>query len=218
MQKSRPVLFSREMSLAVLDGRKNQTRRADKDTHSPEFTWNGRMFTHPRGFVLSKKCPYGSVGDYLWVREEHYRFGHWEPVEGVLTKGGKQKWKFVADHETVCFDPPALHRKSMNKKTPELPSWYKRIARFMPKSLSRTTLEITGVRYERLHEISEEDARDEGCEMVGVETGEIGYTGHPIEVGSYSACFYELWESINGAGSWDANPFVWVIDFKQVRP
>jgi hypothetical protein len=78
----------------------------------------------------------------------------------------------------------------------------------MPRYASRITLEITDVRVERLQDISEEDARAEGIR--GTESSEWGCEGllHDFET---------LWESINGEGSWDANPWVWVVSFKPVQ-
>jgi hypothetical protein len=84
---------------------------------------------------------------------------------------------------------------------------------FMPRDLSRITLEITAIRVERLHSISETDALAEGC------SGDcpVGY----IPAHQAGPCAYEyaqLWESINGPGSWAANPFVWVLSFKRLKP
>jgi hypothetical protein len=81
----------------------------------------------------------------------------------------------------------------------------------MPRSLSRITLEITGVRCERLQNISEADAKAEGCDG----NCPVGY----IPAHQKSPCVYhyaQLWESINGAGSWAENPWVWVIEFKKL--
>jgi hypothetical protein len=83
----------------------------------------------------------------------------------------------------------------------------------MPRAASRITLEITGVRVERLQDISEDDALAEGCSSTAIvhEDGE-DYTGH------YASEEYQvLWESINGPGSWDANPWVWVVEFKRLE-
>jgi len=88
---------------------------------------------------------------------------------------------------------------------------------FMPRAASRITLEITDVRVERLKDISEADAKAEGCEQVGVETGVVDVNGNPQEIGSYAAGYYDLWETINGPGSWDANPWVWAISFKRIQ-
>jgi hypothetical protein len=82
----------------------------------------------------------------------------------------------------------------------------------MPRAASRITLEITEVRVERLQDISEDDALAEGCSSTAIvhEDGE-DYTGHYA-----SEEYQDLWESINGPGSWEANPWVWVVEFKRL--
>lgn len=172
--RERPILFSGAMVRAILEGRKTQTRRVVKaigpDTRYvmttgeiglPAGVWREDGWLLP-DIGPKFKCPYGVPGDRLWVREEHYRFGHWEPVQGVRTKGGRQKWKFVADTTEVLFDAPPSFRRGRHHKDPEIKAWHKRLGRFMPKSLARTWLEITGVRVERLQDISEADALAEG--------------------------------------------------------
>jgi len=79
---------------------------------------------------------------------------------------------------------------------------------------SRITLEVIGVRVERLQDISEDDARAEGAkfELAPQDSVRLGATA------SYRGGFIRLWESINGAGTWNVNPWVWVIDFKRIAP
>jgi hypothetical protein len=221
--KERPILFSAPMVVAILEGRKTQTRRIikpqPKDWQIPEpcciETTEGWQGPIDRSLWADqadqndgepRSCPYGKPGDRLWVRETHYRYGHWEPVPGVKTRTGKQKMKFVADSDVVFFDPPALHRKSMNKKTPELSTWYKRLARFMPRSLCRIDLEITAVRVEKLDEISEADAVAEGVIVTAPDS---------LNARDEYRC---LWDKINGPGAWDKNPWVWCLTFKRVKP
>jgi hypothetical protein len=80
----------------------------------------------------------------------------------------------------------------------------------MPRWASRITLEVIAVRVERLQDISEEDAQAEGAEL---------HTEYmPMKVGfNYRQAYGGLWESINGSGSWDTNPWVWVVEFKRMR-
>lgn len=184
--KSRPLLFSPVMASATLRAvdPKTQTRRIVNPqpptwANDPQIAvgpWVHIYGNHPNGKCGHPKCacmqagpamwtaasPYGSPGDELWVREEHYRFGHWEPVEGVQTKGGKQKWRFVADSDECRFDAPDTFRKGRHHFDSATPAWHKRLARFMPRQLSRITLEIVSVRIERLQDISEADAWAEG--------------------------------------------------------
>jgi len=89
------------------------------------------------------------------------------------------------------------------------PKWWKRPAIFMPRAASRIDLEITGVRVERLQDISETDAQAEGCSLEGMTPSGDDSGSAIYGPGGYRA----LWEQINGAGSWAANPWVWVVEF-----
>ena len=205
------------MASATLADIKTHTRRIVKCPDGADMVRRNRNDTDCSRWVLGYPgyevgtditCPYGGVGDRLWVREEHYRFGHWEPVKGVKTKGGRQKWRFVADRADCIFAPPTAeygeptpYRVSRDVNDPAKPQWYKRLARFMPRALSRMTLEIVEVRIERLNHISHND-----CLREGLPNGNHRQTA-----------FRELWESINGAGSWAKNPLVWVIVFRRIK-
>ena len=131
------------------------------------------------------RCPYGQPGDRLWVRE---------------TFRSKQQCGETIDW-TYRADCPAL--------TEYLFPWKPSI--FMPRQASRITLEIVGVRVERLQDISDFDAYKEGAESKASRV-----TG-PYCM-SYVEGFKQLWESINGPDSWDQNPWVWVVEFKEVKP
>jgi hypothetical protein len=148
-------------------------------------------------------------GDMLWVREEHYRLGHWEPVQGKKTKGGKQKWAFVADSDKVSFEPTAdmgTVRKARRKSDPATPAWHKRLARFIPRTLSRLTLEVTEVRVECGKEMSEADAIAEG-----VEAAPFCKAGRPAGM-EHGEAFEDLFDHINGPGS--MKRWRWAISFK----
>lgn len=242
--KERPILFSAQMVRAILDGRKTQTRRIVKPQVAVLTDDLARSLgVRPPSEVNQPviPCPYGFVGDRLWVREEHYRFGHWEPVVGAKarTERGRQRWKFGADTDETLFDAPAVFRKGRHHKDSGTAAWHKRLARFMPRALSRISLDVAGVRVERLNDISESDAKAEGIEQIEDkrETQEPVRawktyrfkTAHPrrgetITREEHSIIGYfepqksyrSLWESINGAGSWAANPWVWVIEFRRI--
>jgi hypothetical protein len=186
--KEHPILFSAPMVRTLLDGSKTQTRRVCK------LEVRAGM-PEPEWQSLLKCCPYGQPGDQLWVRET---FRAWP-----------DGYAYRADYRDKELGD-AVH-------APWKPSI------FMPRAASRITLEISGVRVERLQDISEADAKKEGIEpftdfkksghWLRYDKDTLnGYVGNPVE--SYAS----LWESINGPRSWDANPWVWVVEFKVAKP
>jgi hypothetical protein len=209
MQKEVPILFSTAMVQALLGGRRTQTRRVVKDNI-------------PVGNLdeTAKRCPYGKPGDLLYVRETHYRFGHWEPIPGKTRKNGKPKYQFVEDTDEVLFEAPRIFRKGMHNADPAYTGWYKRNSLFMLKDAARIWLEVTDVRVERLQDISEEDAVQEGIDIVRPEPFVHRYRDYLATPNTYyylaSDSFKSLWDKINGRESWDANPWVWVVSFKVV--
>lgn len=223
--KAKPILFSAAMVRALLNGTKTQTRRTVKKQppdHADFCLCKTKMCGGNRKWHLGN--PYGQPGDHLWVREEHYQFGHWEPVEGKLTKGGRQKWRFVPDDSEVLFDIFTDYRKGRHSADPATPAWHKRLARFMPRKYSRITLEVVSVRVERLQEISAEDSIAEGIRVEkgsGPIEGQDCYmmttnSGYMRGKAGAIAAYQNLWESINGPGSWNLNPWVWVVEFRRV--
>lgn len=213
--KERPILFSAPMVRAIIDGQKTQTRRMVKlnghdGVQSDHTPW--RLASGPRYWqekpcwswqhtstisrVINESCPYGVPGDRLWVRESAYiappDFGDVDTWNTVDNEGRRRLVGYAAsmDGESVrCAEDYAV------KKTPSI---------YMPRWASRITLEITSVRCERLQEIDDHDAMREGVSPTGDTDG------------AYVAPFKELWEKINGAGSWENNPWVWVVSFKRV--
>ncbi|HCI5247753.1 TPA: morphogenetic protein [Klebsiella pneumoniae] len=204
----RGMIFNAEMVRALLSGRKTQTRRIIKP--QPEATLSGSLsgkwLSRPlNGLLLPKieditiHCPFGVVGDRIWVRETFQGplFDYdlmdsyckdptpFEKPEFCVYKadGVPAPEFYDADDELHCCWRPSIH---------------------MPRWASRILLEITGVRVERLRSMSQDDARAEGV---------IAASG-PMEAG---LAFRELWDSIYGEESWKANPWVWVIEFKRVE-
>lgn len=203
MSKERPILFSGPMMRAILEGRKTQTRRVVKPQPParyqnlwPEF--NGRGTVGPIGWFWSKEtsgsgaeqqdliginpCPYGRIGDRLWVRET------WLP--------------FDRDHRP----PDYAYRADVTPDGEDVRQEHIRCGRnyrwrpsiHMPRAASRITLEMTSVRVERLQGISEADAMAEGCERIELGPHEIGgIPVHPM-TSSYFEAFRKLWQSING--------------------
>ena len=214
--KERPILFSGPMVRAILDGRKTQTRRIMK----PQPTCDGFWWSHKGyscggekqfrdGLPLFAGCPYGAVGDRLWVRE------------ACCSDGWSVHYLADNDHrefgETRYDDVIKLHHYSggFSRQVPSI---------HMPRWASRITLEITGVRVERLNEISESDAIAEGIESKPQPYGkelDWKYYGWLEKLNQWSTCpirsYESLWNSINGPESWAANPFVWVIEFKRIE-
>ncbi|CUY18921.1 ASCH domain-containing protein [Serratia marcescens] len=209
--KERPVIFNGEMVRAILDGRKTQTRRVMKP--QPEPCYRGGHWWPSNAFktmlhieeqmqngqggwkgLAGYACPFGRVGDRLWVRETFMDL----TGTGIEATTGKfEGLAYRADTPAGSYGDEV--RKDYGLKwTPSL---------HMPRKACRILLEITAVRVERLNDISEEDAKAEGVKA-GV------CPGH--EHMMHQVAFSELWQSIYGEESWRANPWVWVIEFKQV--
>ncbi len=220
--KERPILMNAAMVRATLDGNKTQTRRICKRQPYPNgYHWDGNdILCHndylpPSAMLMDfggrrfgsisnlegweSECPHGQPGDHLWVRES---FSDVYGAEGDDERR-KQEVMYRANGET---DPYVIG----GRWTPSI---------HMPRWASRITLEIVSVRIDRLNDISEADARAEGCSA----RGWMPSYSNPDNAGcdesvSAADAFSELWESINGPESWAANPWVWVIEFKRVAP
>lgn len=223
--KERSILMSAPMVRAILADLKGQTRRVVQfsdgfiEVDDPSFT---RMQDgYPDGSLravfglddepnaFSVKSPYGQPGDRLWVKETFFHDPNFH---------GKAVTWYRADNEKVF-------------------SGYWKPSIFMPRKLSRITLEVTGVRVERLNKISEADAIAEGIEhlfseeecrttvgLIGTEPKDRGWKSYTWPgdglFSGYSdprKSYETLWESINGPGSWAANPWVWVVEFQRVE-
>lgn len=220
--KERPILFSGPMVRAILEGRKTQTRRVVKpqpfmvlsaaDWHSRAMSGVDPYGCRPMGsHVLEEMgatCPHGTVGDRLWVRET------WSPSTSTIPLARVPK----ADPRAT-YDVKIWYAASNDRPTWAETKWRPSI--HMPRWASRIMLEITGVRVERLREISEEDAIAEGVSEIVVPGIEYGPYGDPVQPLDCSATdrdrFDHLWQSIHGAESWFANPWVWVIEFRRVE-
>lgn len=195
--KEIPILYSTPMIQAKLAGRKTQTRRIVKHnlddrgvrtSNVPFEDWHGREV----------KCPYGKPGDLLWARETH-----------LITPGGKYHYK--AD----ISDEKDANRKGYIDVGEDWAKWKPSI--HMPKGGARIWDRVVSVRVERLQEISEEDAIAEGIGVgFQMNAGWPDYTRIKNGICEVTQddprmSYATLWESINGPGSWEANPWVWVI-------
>lgn len=203
--KEHPILFSTPMVQAILEGRKTQTRRiinCKKKIENPKFGFTA--FT-PKGSVSVRgkhesgeygesfiKCPFGQVGDVLWVRET-----------SIVNKNACRRF-FVAD---------GYHRSKSEETGKYFPHEKMVPSIFMPRMAARIFLKITKIRVERLQDISEADAKAEGAPCLVTDDNCESFW-ESLD-GSFIGGFYKVWEKINGAASWDTNPFVWVIEFKK---
>ena len=202
MSKIHPILFSTEMVKAILDGRKTQTRRIIKpqpvsNTDGSFDYWEAADNRHyiPSKEVLADNCPYGRVKNYLgapvwylWVRES---FGY----------SSDGKLHFKADVCSPKYDKPAKGWK---------PSIH------MPFAACRLFLKIISVKVEHLADITDEDAKAEGIEW-SARQGYVNYINEDTPFKYPKHSFKSLWYKINGEPSWDANPWVWVIEFEQTE-
>lgn len=226
--KERPVIFNGEMVRAILDGRKTQTRRVMKVQPKPSETRPGDFWfsskklesmVHVSDFMPCNSpiadchhffqehcCPFGQVGDRLWVREA---FGTQVRRDGL---GGTGEFRvYRASNPDAVKYTTACGKSVPVKWTPSI---------HMPRRASRILLEITAVRVERLSSISEEDAISEGIDADRLAESQDNYdciadhnmTGRPTAKGYFS----DLWQSIYGVENWLTNPWVWVIEFKRV--
>jgi len=219
--KERPILFQGAMVRALLAGTKTQTRRAIAKQAMHDLYYQRMYGTSPPpnpvdfgtpglwrivgpDYPDSKeddvRCPYGVPGDLLWVREA---------------------WRTTGD-DGRCDDMPPRDLQPH-------PVWYEangqaprdecagkyRPPMFMPRWACRILLEVTDVRVERLQDISEADAGAEGCVGWDYKRG-VHRWDQPrsTNVDEYR----QLWEQINGPGSWGANSWVWVVEFRKVTP
>ncbi|MBD8669783.1 hypothetical protein OQ519_25025 [Pseudomonas lurida] len=215
--KERPILFSAPMVRAILEGRKTVTRREVKKRAALDCLAAG---FEPAFLALpgnADLCPYGKPGDRLWVRET-FAFAdksgshdaapddHWRPARPGMEPEIYRCWYRASDgHTADGFWKPSIH---------------------MPRWASRILLEITDVRVERLQDITEKQALAEGivgvpfrpddgwpiCTgyMVGPDDGKTGLQT------TAAKAFAGLWDSVGG--NWNANPWVWVVEFKRVTP
>lgn len=196
--KERPIIFSAPMVRALLDGSKTQTRRVAKLTdagHVKEV--GGHRRWHPADPNAVLASPYGQPGDRLWVKETTVNvedFGYLGPVWAESEHGRNTLEYGLAPSEDDCteVEPEDLRLR------PSI---------FMPRSMSRITLEITAVRLQRLQDISRGDAMAEGCPFPNMAQGD-----------DPRKWYAALWGAINGPDSWAANPWVWVVEFTVVKP
>lgn len=224
----RPILMIPPMVRATLRGSdpKEQTRRI----MDPQPTLSSRGWSwlhyewgvdkkHPIDALTGgslRPCRYGQPGDRLWVKETFFAYGRWETRYSA--KKGRDEWHFIdmtlESGKSYVYTTTESQLEPTGDKRHKggiTPMWWKRPSIFMPRQASRITLEITGVRVERLQEISADDALAEGINL------------HPDHHSKPRDSIYgpvqtyrDLWEQINGPRSWDVNPWVWVVEFRRI--
>jgi hypothetical protein len=209
--RERPILFSGPMVRAILDDRKTQTRRVIVHPKNPpsgytdcgfgfwptvdptHATWCGPDY--PDGAEDEVRNPFGAPGDRLWVREA---FDH-------IWTDGERGWHNVYRADG---DPAYLPRGERMRWRPSI---------HMPRAASRLTLEVTGVRVERVQAITEDDARAEGVAPAWLDVNGEDVNAHapPTHVQGFA----KLWNALNASRGygWDANPWVWVVAFRRVE-
>jgi hypothetical protein len=241
--KERPILFSGPMVSAILAGKKTQTRRVVKPqpflNQAGFLAWKTSGCLQNMGRtaeeMLAKHCPHGQPGDSLWVREM-WRVGAWSnrqeiAVDYLADHSYRQEW-LKCDDESLfdrLVDQSIIDaHKSGHAENDGILAWTpgnspcrRRPSIHMPKWASRIRLDIVDVSVERLNDISGDDAQAEGIERVGgtyscspwrnYRKGEKGEMN--LHCSARERSYMTLWESINGPGSWNVNPYVWVIKF-----
>jgi len=223
MSKEIPILYSTPMVKSIVAGIKKMTRRTKglefiNDSFS-EWEYLGlsdtglHLMKNEHGATNAIKCPYGNIGDILWVRET---WAQWDYPEKAPFEYAYKADGFIERYGAWERDTPKrLHDVERIEK------WKPSI--FMPKEACRIWLKVTDVWVERLQDISIEDAMSEGIEMVGSNPMDgtskwklypdgnpvTHWWSHPVD------SFKSLWQSING--NWEENPWVWVILFEKIN-
>ena len=242
----KPILFSTEMVKAILDGRKTQTRRVipraggdclgyitDRDAYW--FELDLRTAANGPETSIEAKCPYGRPGDLLWVRET------WKP--GAWRDDGRIAIDYKASPELTKTPWLTIPEEYPGKQFDELweqwtnelrdMGWFPdkngvyqwesgqsplkwRPSIFMPRWASRITLRMTDVWVERVQEISEADVQREGWFF---QNHDLSKRYDPVTMDTARQWFAELWDSVNAKRgfSWDSNPWVWVVEFEEVK-
>ena len=190
--KERPILFSAPMVRALLEDRKTQTRRILKP--QPQVGTEKVLEYHGNLFY-----PWSDSGSRL-LPDQHWKCPHGAPGDRLWVKesivrgygNDMQMSRYSADGMPTVADAWWWQRNHLSSI-------------HCPRGLSRILLEVNGVRVERLQDISEADAAAEGVDCIR----DLDPT--------YRDAYRHLWKDLNGAGSWEANPWVWVVGFKRLN-
>lgn len=228
MQREIPILFSAPMVLAILEDRKDRTRRMSRldavNVAPDEWRYAGldadgvhHLFDHRSGASVRVRCPYGVPGDLLWVRETWgLDWSEGYAIDLAVTYRADGEQRFAPKDAYAAFENL---RRGQWRPSIHMPRWASRISR-----------EVTGVRVERLQDITVNDIQAEGLKVLLDDLdGEDGHVdgdwlsdllGSDVWRGMSLPpllAWRRLWESINGEASWNANPWVWVVEFKHTE-
>jgi len=211
------ILFSTLMIRALLENRKNMTRRIAKGPHISDGVrgwWYGNLFFTDFAEIPDKhKAGYSPYkpGDKIWVKETHYAYGHWKRRDNPIK--GTSKLVFVRNPFKDVYFADTLPKDIIlcGKRTET--GYFKRNSLFMPYALSRLSYTVTTVRAERLQDITEEDALAEGADPPLYADESCG--GHVIETAVDH--FSWIWDGLNAGDGhgWDVNPYVFAIKFQK---
>ena len=192
--KERPILFKTEMVKAILEGRKTQTRRIVKPQPlciHQRIAWNilteeWCLYDEAQKEVLEKfECPYGKIGDHLYVKETWYKTKHVLP-------------------SIICY--------KADYNDPENYKWKPSL--FMPKKYARIWLEVTEIKVQQLHQISFDDILAEGCiERYEIKKCYASFTGQNFIRNKWIKLWDSI--NVKKGYGWGKNPYVWVIEFKR---
>ena len=215
------ILFKTDMIQATVDLRKTVTRRLDhlKEINKEPDKWKldatlddgtacflPKHSNDPVNVVFAK--PRYHVGEVVYIKEAHYRYGHW--IKNGISKTGRQKWLFKALSEQVWFTdkPPEFVLRNSDKLNM---GCFKRPALFLPAKLARTWLKFADVRAERLNELDDTEAIKEGIIVLG--RPEL----NDLSRGKFRHAYVNLWDSINPKYPFSSNPFVFRYEFKMIK-
>jgi hypothetical protein len=215
----RPILFSAPMIRALRDGRKTQTRRvvaAQVEESLPsemqeDLELQGRLMGEEGRWIVLKKPLRFEESDRLWVREAFTVNGWATDVATIFYRANER-----ASYSEMCAQFPVTGRKIIS---PTPGKWRPGI--HLPRWASRLTLIVEGVKVERLQDISEADAKAEGC-VIGKISGHAFNDIAALRLGgpewkNARDWYADLWEEINGPESWEANPWVVALSFRTIK-
>ncbi|OSN39512.1 hypothetical protein [Pseudomonas syringae] len=219
--KERPILFNAPMVRAILSGQKTVTRRAIKFPFTDKGFGCELAGNEIGPDEVRNNCPYGVPGQRLWVREtwgvishdfdEHGNMVDWKPDRPAFPIREMRFGKgYYSGHVIYRADGEAAWAGDDDGGGDDRSAWKPSI--HMPRIASRLLLEVTDVRLERLQDLSEDQALVEGVMSCKQDIDPDGNDYSPQEL------FAVLWTMINGDGSWQSNPWVWVVEFKPVTP